>query len=178
MKGYWNRPLDTAAAFRDGWFRTGDAGEICEDGTLKITDRIKDLIKTAGGKYVAPQQLETTIGADPLIEQVAVIGDGRSYVTALVVPAFEALESWAGMSGIAFSSRQELVKNERVLDLMRRVIEERTRHLAPWERVRKFALLAREWTVEGGGMTPTLKIRRRAAVEAQRDEVEAMYADE
>ncbi|HMM36889.1 MAG TPA: long-chain fatty acid--CoA ligase, partial [Thermoanaerobaculia bacterium] len=95
MKGYWNRPEETAAVFRDGWFRTGDAGEICEDGTLKITDRIKDLIKTAGGRYVAPQHVETTIGADPLVEQVAVIGEGRSYVTALVVPAFEALEKWA-----------------------------------------------------------------------------------
>ena len=178
MKGYWNRPAETAAAFRDGWLRTGDAGEICGDGTLRITDRIKDLIKTAGGKYVAPQGVETRIGADPLVEQVAVIGEGRSYVTALVVPAFEALERWARAAGISFSGREELVRDERVLDLIRRTIDERTRDLAPWEKVRKFALLAREFSVEGGSMTPTLKIRRRAAAEQNRDAIEEMYRGE
>ena len=178
MLGYWNRPGDTAAVFRDGWFRTGDAGEICEDGTLRITDRIKDLIKTAGGKYVAPQHVETTIGADPLVEQVAVIGEGRSYVTALVVPAFEALESWARSAGIAFSGREELVRDERVLDMIRRTIEERTRDLAPWEKVRRFKLLSKEFTVEGGSMTPTLKVKRRAAAELYRDDIEKMYEDD
>lgn len=178
MTGYWNRPAETAAVLRDGWLRTGDAGEICEDGTLKITDRIKDLIKTAGGKYVAPQGVETRIGADPLVEQVAVIGEGRSYVTALVVPAFEALEKWARAAGIAFSGREELVRDERVLDLIRRAIDERTRDLAPWEKVRKFALLATEFSVEGGSMTPTLKVRRRAAAEQNRDAIEAMYRGE
>jgi long-chain acyl-CoA synthetase len=178
MKGYWNRPEETAAVLRDGWLRTGDAGEICEDGTLKITDRIKDLIKTAGGKYVAPQGVETRIGADPLVEQVAVIGEGRSYVTALVVPAFEALERWARAAGIPFSGREELVRDERVLDLIRRTIDERTRDLAPWEKVRKFALLAKEFSVEGGSMTPTLKIRRRAAAEQNRDAIDAMYRGE
>ncbi len=178
MQGYWNRPVETAAVFRDGWFRTGDAGEIGEDGTLRITDRIKDLIKTAGGKYVAPQQVETTIGADPLVEQVAVIGEGRSYVTALVVPAFEALEKWARAAGIAFTGREDLVRNEKVLDLIRRTIEERTKDLAPWEKVRKFALLATEFSVEGGSMTPTLKVRRRAAAELHRDRIEEMYEGE
>ncbi len=178
MKGYWNRPEETAAVFRDGWFRTGDAGEICEDGTLRITDRIKDLIKTSGGKYVAPQLVETTIGADPLVEQVAVIGEGRSYVTALVVPAFEALETWARASGIAFSGREELVHDERVRELLERTIRERTKDLAPWEKVRKFALLAKEFSVEGGSMTPTLKVRRRAAAELHRDEIEKMYSED
>ncbi|MHB1044906.1 MAG: AMP-dependent synthetase/ligase [Thermoanaerobaculia bacterium] len=175
MKGYWNRPEETAAVFRDGWLRTGDAGEICEDGTLKITDRIKDLIKTAGGRYVAPQHVETTIGADPLVEQVAVIGEGRSYVTALVVPAFEALENWARAAGISFAGRDELVRNERVLDLIKRTIEERTKDLAPWEKVRKFSLLTKEFSVEGGSMTPTQKVRRRAAAELYKDRIEEMY---
>ena len=178
MKGYWNRPEETAAVLRDGWLRTGDAGEICEDGTLKITDRIKDLIKTAGGRYVAPQHVETTIGADPLVEQVAVIGEGRKYVTALVVPAFEALEKWARAAGIAFAGRDELVRNERVLDLIRRTIEERTKDLAPWEKVRKFALLTKEFSVEGGSMTPTQKVRRRAAATLHSDRIEEMYAGE
>ena len=178
MKGYWNRPEETAAVLRDGWLRTGDAGEICEDGTLRITDRIKDLIKTAGGKYVAPQQVETTIGADPFVEQVAVIGEGRSYVTALVVPAFDALEKWARAAGIAFAGREDLIRDERVLDMIRRKIEERTRDLAPWEKVRKFKLLAREFSVEGGSMTPTLKVRRRAAAALYRDEIEEMYEGE
>ena len=175
MKGYWNRPEETAAVLRDGWLRTGDAGEICEDGTLKITDRIKDLIKTAGGRYVAPQHVETTIGADPLVEQVAVIGEGRSYVTALVVPAFEALEKWARAAGISFAGRDELVRNERVLDLIKRTIEERTKDLAPWEKVRKFSLLTKEFSVEGGSMTPTQKVRRRAAAELYKDRIEEMY---
>lgn len=175
MQGYWNRPAETAAVLCDGWLRTGDAGELCADGTLRITDRIKDLIKTAGGKYVAPQQIETTIGADPLVEQVAVIGEGRSYVTALVVPAFEALEKWARAAGIVFSGREELVRDERVLELIRRTIMERTKDLAPWEKVRKFRLLTREFSVAGGSMTPTLKIRRRAAAELHRDEIEGMY---
>ena len=178
MQGYWNRPVETAAVFRDGWFRTGDAGEIGEDGTLRITDRIKDLIKTAGGKYVAPQQIETTIGADPLVEQVAVLGEGRSFVTALVVPAFDALEKWAREAGIAFTGREDLVRNAKVLDLIRRTIEERTKDLAPWEKVRKFALLAKEFSVEGGSMTPTLKVRRRAAAELHRDRIEEMYEGE
>jgi len=176
MKGYWNRPEETAAVFRDGWFRTGDAGELCADGTLRITDRIKDLIKTAGGRYVAPQYVETAIGADPLVEQVAVIGEGRSYVTALVVPAFEALERWARSAGIAFSGRDDLVRDERVLDLIRRTIDERTKDFAPWEKVRRFALLTKEFSVEGGSMTPTLKVRRRAAAELHRDRIEEMYA--
>jgi long-chain acyl-CoA synthetase len=178
MQGYWNRPAETAAVFRDGWFRTGDAGELCADGMLRITDRIKDLIKTAGGKYVAPQQIETTIGADPLVEQVAVIGEGRSYVTALVVPAFEALEKWAREAGIVFSGREELVRDERVLDLIRRTILERTKDLAPWERVRRFRLLTNEFSVEEGSMTPTLKVRRRAAAELHRDKIEEMYEGE
>lgn len=178
MLGYWNRPAETAAVFRDGWFRTGDAGEICPDGTLRITDRIKDLIKTAGGKYVAPQQVETTIGADPLVEQVAVIGEGRSYVTALVVPAFEALERWARAAGIPFAGREELVRDERVVDRIRQAIEERSKDLAPWEKVRRFTLLSREFSVEGGSMTATLKVRRRAAAELHSAEIEAMYAGE
>lgn len=178
MTGYWNRPEETAAVLRDGWLRTGDAGELGEDGTLKITDRIKDLIKTSGGKYVAPQGVETRIGADPLVEQVAVIGEGRSYVTALVVPAFEALERWAHAAGVAFSGREELVRDERVVAHLRRVIEERTKDLAPWEKVRKFALLTKEFSVEGGSMTPTLKVRRRAAAELHRDRIEEMYAGE
>jgi long-chain acyl-CoA synthetase len=178
MLGYWNRPEESAAVLRDGWLRTGDAGEICEDGTLRITDRIKDLIKTSGGKYVAPQHVETTIGADPLVEQVAVVGEGRSYVTALVVPAFEALEKWARAAGVSFAGREELVRDERVLDLMRRTIDERTKDLAPWEKVRRFVLLPREFSVEGGSMTPTLKVRRRAAADLYRDDIEKMYADD
>jgi long-chain acyl-CoA synthetase len=176
MKGYYRKPEATAEVFTaDGWFKTGDAG-VLEDGVfLRITDRLKDLIKTAGGKYIAPQLIESTIGADLYVEQIAVIGDRRPYVTALVVPSFLNLEPWATAAGIAFSSREELVRDERVQQFFRERIDARSADLARFEQIKKFTLLPRELTVEGGEITPTLKIRRRA-VEARFGEViERMY---
>ena len=176
MKGYYKKPEATAEVFTpDGWFRTGDAG-LLEDGVyIRITERLKDLIKTAGGKYIAPQLIESTIGADLYVEQIAVIGDRRPYVTALVVPSFLNLEPWAQGAGIAFSSREELVRNERVQQFYRERIDARSGDLARFEQIKKFTLLPKELTVEGGEITPTLKIRRRA-VEARYGEViEGMY---
>jgi long-chain acyl-CoA synthetase len=176
MKGYYKKPEATAEVFTpDGWFRTGDAG-VLEDGVyLRITERLKDLIKTAGGKYIAPQLIETTIGADLWVEQIAVIGDRRPYVTALVVPSFLNLEAWAKEQGIAFDSREELVRDERVQQFYRERIDARSGDLARFEQIKKFTLLPKELTVEGGEITPTLKVRRRA-VEARYGEViEGMY---
>jgi len=176
MKGYYKKPEATAEVFTaDGWFRTGDAG-LLEDGVfVRITERLKDLIKTAGGKYVAPQLIESTIGADLYVEQIAVIGDRRPYVTALVVPSFLNLEPWAQAAGIALSSREELVRNERVQQFYRERIDARSDDLARFEQIKRFTLLPKELTVEGGEITPTLKIRRRA-VEARYGEViEGMY---
>lgn len=177
-KGYFNRPRETAEVFRDGWFRTGDAGLLHPDGCLEIRERIKDLFKSSGGKYVAPQLVESTVGADLYVEQVTVFGDDRRFVTALVVPAFEALEDWARAAGVPFSSREELIARPEVLAFYRKRIDERSERLSPYERIARFTLLPRPLTIEGGEMTPTLKVRRRATAERFRAEIEAMYRED
>lgn len=177
MKGYYNRPEATAEVFRDGWFRTGDAGAQDPDGNLRITERIKDLFKTSGGKYIAPQLIESTVGADLYVEQVIVVGDDRRYVTALIVPAFEALEPWARSEGIPFASRQELVTSPAVLAFYRRRIDEKTKDLSHLEQIARFTLLPNALTIEGGEITSTLKVRRRVAAEKYREEIEAMYRE-
>ncbi|MCK6681834.1 MAG: long-chain fatty acid--CoA ligase [Thermoanaerobaculia bacterium] len=175
MKGYYNKPAETAAVFSGSWFRTGDAGVIEEGGYLRITDRIKDLMKTSGGKYIAPQMIESLIGADHYIEQVVVIGDGRNYVTALVVPSFPALEAYAAAEQIPFTSREDLVSNPRVIEFYRKRIEERSKDLARFEKIKKFTLLAKELTIDGGEITPTMKVRRKAAASKYEELIEAMY---
>jgi long-chain acyl-CoA synthetase len=177
MRGYWGKPAATAEVLADGWFRTGDAGRLDGEGLLSITDRIKDLIKTSGGKYVAPQAIEATLGSDLLIEQVAVIGDQRRFVSALIVPAFPALEAWARAKGLACSSREELIRHPDVLRLVQERIDAQNVGLARHEQIKKFTLLARELTVEGGEITPTMKIKRRRMAEKYRDAIEAMYAE-
>ncbi len=178
MKGYHNRPEATAEAFDDGWLRTGDAGALDEAGCLVVTDRIKDLIKTSGGKYVAPQAIEARLGSDPLVEQVAVVGDLRRYVTALIVPAFALLEPLATERGFGAASRAELVARPEVVALYQGRVDAVNRDLARFEQVKRFTLLERPFTVEAGELTPTLKIRRRAVAERYRAQVDAMYVEE
>jgi len=176
MKGYYKKPAATAEVFTaDGWFRTGDAG-VLEDGVyLRVTERLKDLIKTAGGKYVAPQLIESTVGADLYVEQIAVIGDRRPYVTALIVPSFLNLEPWAQAQGIAAASREDLIRDTRIQQLYRARIDAQSKDLARFEQIKKFTLLPRELTVEGGEITPTLKVKRRAVETKYASEIEAMY---
>jgi long-chain acyl-CoA synthetase len=178
MKGYYKKPDATAEVFTpDGWFRTGDAG-VLEDGVyLRITERLKDLIKTAGGKYIAPQLIESTVGADLYVEQIAVIGDRRPYVTALIVPSFLNLEPWAKEQGIAFTGREDLIRDARVLALFRERIDARSHDLARFEQVKKFTLLPLELTVEAGEITPTMKIKRRGVEARYAAQIEAMYRD-
>jgi long-chain acyl-CoA synthetase len=176
MRGYYGKPEDTAAAFVDGWLRTGDAGRIEEDGTIVITDRIKDLMKTSGGKYVAPQQIESYLGSDLFIDQAAVVGDQRNYVTALIVPSFLALEAWAREHGLSCSSHQELITRPEVLRLYQDRIDAHNAKLARYEQIKKFTLLPRELSVAAGEMTPTMKTRRKQVLVTYRDAIEAMYA--
>jgi len=176
MRGYYRKPAETAAVLSDGWLRTGDAGRVDGEGILTITDRIKDLLKTSGGKYVAPQAIEAAMGSDILVEQVAVIGDQRKFVTALIVPAYPALEAWAGSRGLVFSSRDELIRHPDVLQAYQERIDAHNAVLARFEQIKKFTLLATEFTVEGGEITPTMKIKRRRVAEKYRDAIEAMYA--
>lgn len=177
MKGYYNKPEATAQAFTaDGWFRTGDAGRIDESGALVLTERIKDLFKTSNGKYIAPQALESRLGEDKYIEQVAVIGDQRKYVTAIIIPAFEALKEYARKKQIKYRSLEDLVKNSDIRKMIEERIEKLQRNFAGFERIKKFTLLPTAFTMETGELTNTLKIRRPVINAKYAREIEAMYA--
>ena len=158
-----------------GWFRTGDAGRFDENGSLILTERIKDLFKTSNGKYIAPQAIESRLGEDRYIEQVAVIGDQRKYVTAFIVPAFEALKEYAEKKGITYTSIEDLVKNSEIRRFISERIEKLQKGLAGFEKIKKFTLLPREFTIEAGELTNTLKIRRPVINSAYAEEIEAMY---
>ena len=177
MSGYYNRPDDTEKAFTDdGWFRTGDAGYIDPDGAIVLTERIKDLFKTSNGKYIAPQAIESRLGEDRYIEQVAVIGDNRKYVSAIIIPAFEALKDYARRHKIAFRSIDDLVDNSEIRKFFAERIERLQRGLAGFEKIKKFILLPQEFTIENGELTNTLKLRRPVINNRYAHQIEAMYA--
>ncbi|MCM1483144.1 MAG: long-chain fatty acid--CoA ligase [Muribaculaceae bacterium] len=177
MREYYNKPEATAEAFTaDGWFRTGDAGFFNHSGALILTERIKDLFKTSNGKYIAPQALESRLGEDPYIEQVAVIGDQRKYVTALIVPAYEALKKYAREKHIQYKNIDELVKNSEIRRMISERIEKLQRNFASFERIKKFVLLPREFSMEAGELTNTLKIKRPVLNRRYAHEIEEMYA--
>ncbi|MGE5379728.1 MAG: AMP-dependent synthetase/ligase [Methylocystaceae bacterium] len=176
MQGYYKKPELTREMYtEDGWFKTGDVGVIDDEGFVTITDRIKDLIKTSGGKYVAPQQIENLLKEDYYFEQVAVVGDGRQYVSALIVPSFLALEAYAENENITFKNREELVKDPRIIDFYQQRIDYRTRDLGQVEKVKKFTLLPREFTQEDGEITATLKVKRKVVNEKYRKQIDTMY---
>lgn len=177
MRGYYNRPEATAEAFTaDGWFRTGDAGRIDESGAITLTDRIKDLFKTSNGKYIAPQAIESCLGTDPIIEQVAVIGDCRKFVTALIVPAMETLKEFAEKAKIKYNSIQELLENEQVHAHIQSRIDKLMVNFAPYERVKRFTLLSVPFAMETGELTNTLKLRRPVVNSRYADIIAAMYS--
>lgn len=176
MRGYYRRPEATAEAFTDdGWFRTGDAGHFDANGALILTDRLKDLFKTSNGKYIAPQAIESRLGEDKFIEQVAVIGDQRKYVTAIIIPAFEALKDYARRKKIAFKSIDELIQNSEIKRMIAERIENLQNGLANFEKIKRFTLLPKEFTIESGELTNTLKLRRRIINNRYAHEIEAMY---
>ncbi len=176
MSGYLNKPEATANAFTpDGWFRTGDAGRIDASGALILTERIKDLFKTSNGKYIAPQALESRLGEDKYIEQVAVIGDQRKYVTAIIIPAFDALREYADQHGIRYRSLDDLVRNPQIRDMMTQRIEHLQRDMAGFEKIKRFTLLPKAFTMEAGELTNTLKIKRPVINRRYAREIEAMY---
>ncbi|MDO8254695.1 AMP-dependent synthetase/ligase [Shewanella algae] len=175
MRGYFNRPEDTADAFEDGWLRTGDAGYLDEQGNLFITDRIKELMKTSNGKYIAPQRVEGKVGCCPFIEQVAVVADARNYVTALIVPAFEALEAWAKQKGLSYESPLELIRHSHVVEHFEERLKHLQQELAGFEQIKKFTLLPEAFSMEAGLITPTLKLRRKMIYHKYSREINAMY---
>ena len=176
MKGYYNKPEETAAVFtEDGWFRTGDAGYINEDGSLVITERIKDLYKTSNGKYIAPQALESVLSEDQYIEQVAVIGDQRKYVTAIIIPAFDALKDYAAKKKIQYQSIEELVKDAEIVNMLSERIDVLQADFASWQQVKKFTILPKPFSMETGELTNTLKVRRSMINKLYAKEIEEMY---
>ncbi len=176
MKGYWNNPEATKAVIDgDGWFYTGDIGEIDADGFLKITDRKKDIIITAGGKNVAPQNIENLIKMDEAVEQLAIIGDRKKYLVALIVPSFEWLEAFAKEKGLA-GDAQALIATAEVKEEFERRITEKNKSLAKYETIKKFELLAEEFTVENDMFTPTMKVKRKNVMTAYNDLIESMYS--
>ncbi|HWA99826.1 MAG TPA: AMP-dependent synthetase/ligase [Pirellulales bacterium] len=176
MLGYWNRPEATAAVMTDGWFQTGDLGEIDADGYLKITGRKKELIVTAGGKNIAPVYLESLLVAEPLIHQAIVIGDGRNYLTALIVPDPAHLRAAIVDEGIPVTSAAEALAHERVRRLFADRIRQRFSEVSRYEQIGDFVLLDRAFSVEAGELTPTLKPRRGEIARQYADRIEAMYA--
>jgi long-chain acyl-CoA synthetase len=178
MLGYYNKPAETAAVItEDGWFKTGDIGTLDEDGFLRITDRKKELFKTSGGKYIAPQPIEQMIKGSLFVNQVVLIGNGRKFPAALIVPDWERLDSYTELKGIKVSSRKELCQHPRIIDLFERQIASLTTGLSQYERVKKIALLEHELTIEGGELTPTMKVKRRVIDEKYRDVIDRLYAD-
>ncbi len=175
MKGYYKKPAETEEVFEDGWFKTGDAGEFDDNGELRITDRIKDLMKTSSGKYVAPQYLESVIGSDHFIEQIAVIGDNRKFVSALIVPAFEVLQEYAQTHQILWTCREDLIQHPSVIELFRRRIESRSNDLAGHEKIIRFTLMPNEFSIAGGEITPTMKIKRKNVINRYQGVIEDMY---
>lgn len=177
MAGYYKNEEATREVMTgDGFFRTGDIGAIDEDGCLKITGRIKDIIITAGGKNISPQNIENSLKTSRFIEQVGIIGDKRKFLSALVVPAFAELEAWAKQQNIDFKDSAELLTNPRVLDMMRNEIDENTKQFSRVEQIRKFTLIKAEWTQQTGELTPTQKVKRKAISEKYAKEIEEMYA--
>lgn len=177
MVGYWNRPDDTAAAIRDGWLYTGDLGELDSDGYLRITGRKKELIVTAGGKNIAPVHLENLLSEEPLIHQALVVGEGRKYLTALIVPNPDALRAEIIARRIPVRSAAEALVHPAVMELYRGRIAERLAAVSSCEQIQRFKLLSRAFTAEQEEVTPTLKLRRKLIQEHFADEIDALYAD-
>lgn len=176
MMGYYNRPAETAAAIEDGWFHTGDIGELDADGYLKITDRKKDLMKTAGGKFVAPQPIENQLKRNPYVTNAVVIGDRRKFVSALIVPNAERLSAYARERGIETFDYPALLHNPQVQEFMQQQVNAATADLAHFESIKKIALLAEDFSIAGGTMTPTMKARRAAITSQYQDRIDALYA--
>jgi long-chain acyl-CoA synthetase len=178
MQGYYNKPEATRAVFtEDGWFKTGDIGKFDEAGFLRITDRKKELFKTSGGKYIAPQHVEQLIKASRFVNQVVLIGDRRKFPAALIVPDWEQIRSYVALKGIDGKTPAELCRHPRIIDLFERQIEQHTSELAQYERVKRIALLENEFSIDGGELTPTLKVKRRVIDEKYRDVIDRLYEE-
>ena len=175
FKGYWNRPEETKAALVDGWFKTGDIGNIDADGYLSVTDRKKDLIKTSGGKFIAPQPIENSLKLNSFVGVAAILGERRKFPAVMISPNFTLLEEWARTNNVRFSSRAELVANPKVQALYDEIVEGINENLARFEKLKRVLVVADEFTPDNGIMTPTLKLRRRVVEERYRQQIDDLY---
>jgi long-chain acyl-CoA synthetase len=179
FQGYWHKPEANAECFDDeGWFRTGDIAHIDADGFLYITDRKKELLKTSGGKLVAPQPIENKLKNNVLVAQAALVGDKHKFISALIAPNFVALEDWARQHNVDAKSREELVTDSRVIALYAEIVREVNAGLANFETLKRFRVVAEEWTQESGELTPSMKLKRRAITARYAAVIDELYADE
>jgi long-chain acyl-CoA synthetase len=178
FKGYWNMPAETAAALTpDGWFKTGDIGNLDADGFLSVTDRKKDLIKTSGGKFIAPQPIERKLQSNLYVGEAIVIGDRFKFPSVVIAPNFAELERWARENGLGFRSREDLIGHGKVRELFDGIVAEVNRDLAQFEKLKKVLLVADEFSVADGSLTPTLKLKRRVVEERYRRHIQRLYED-
>jgi long-chain acyl-CoA synthetase len=179
FKGYWKKEKETAETFTaDGWFKTGDIGNIDKDGYLSITDRKKELLKTSGGKFIAPQPIENKLKANVLVGQAALVGDKHKFASVLISPNFAALEGWAKGQGIATSDRAALVKDAKVQKAYQEIVDKVNMGLANFESMKRVCVVAEEWSVEDGALTPSMKLKRRVVEKKYAREIGELYADE
>lgn len=179
MMGYYKRPDLTAETVVDGWLKTGDVGAWVEykgNKYLKVTDRVKELFKTSGGKYIAPQQLENKMKEIPYVEQIMAVGENRNFVSALIVPNFQNLSEWCTKNGVAHKSPEEMVKDPEVRKLFQQAIDEKNKNFGQWETIKKFELLPKEWSIDSGELTPTMKVKRKVVNEKYKGVIDSIYA--
>lgn len=176
MKGYYKRPdLSAEVIDKEGFFHTGDIGEIVDGKYLRITDRKKEIFKTAGGKYIAPQILENKFKESPYIEQVMVIGENERFPAALILPNFPAIQGWCERNGIAYTTNAEMIRDQRIIDKIQSVIDHFNQDFGHWEQVKKFELLCKEWSIDGGELTPKLSLKRKVILDKYKELVEKIY---
>jgi long-chain acyl-CoA synthetase len=177
--GYWKKPAVTAEAFdEDGWFHTGDIGHFDADGFLFITDRKKELLKTSGGKLVAPQPIESKLMVSAFVAQAALVGDKHKFISVLLSPNFTALEEWARQQGIEAASRAELVADSRVIALYAEIVRKVNSSLANFETLKRFRVVSDEWSSDSGELTTSLKLKRRVITTRYAALIDALYVDE
>lgn len=176
--GYYNNPVATAETIDNaGYFHTGDIGELTADGFLKITDRKKEIFKTAGGKYIAPQVMENKLMESVLIGQIMIIGENKKFPAALIVPAFEELEKYCKVKGIPFESKESIIRDPQVIEKYQREIDKANENFGNWEMVKKFVLLPKEWTIDNGELTPKLSLKRKIILQKHEEDINKIYAE-
>jgi long-chain acyl-CoA synthetase len=177
MQGYYKQPdLTDEVLEADGWFHTGDIGELDKDNYLKITDRKKEMFKTSGGKYIAPQPMENKYKESAVIEQVLVVGENKNYPAALIVPSIQGLKDWCKHKDIPYTTDEEMVKKPEILDKFQKDIDELNKYFGKWEQVKKFKVLNVQWGVDTGELTPTMKLKRKIIHQKFAKEIEELYA--